>query len=223
MPNSTPRTIEELKAWYVAHNLPPEEVTRFFIGKDIREPKAFGIYQEGVEFVVYKNKADGSRAVRYRGQDEGYAVNELYQKLKQEIAGQKALSAEERAAQQRQNRISTAIVAVVVVIFVALTIFFISQELKKPSRGYYHYDDGLYYYQDDYWYYYYDDYGWYPAENQPELNEKWADYYEGATIADDGSIVNFEMTEYYSHTDSSSSWSSSDSWDSGSTDWSSDW
>lgn len=42
-----PKTIEELKAWYTAHHLPPEEITRFFIGKDIREPKAFGIYRDG--------------------------------------------------------------------------------------------------------------------------------------------------------------------------------
>ena len=43
-----PKTIEELQAWYVAHHLPPEEVTRFFIGKDIKEPMAFGIYKNSV-------------------------------------------------------------------------------------------------------------------------------------------------------------------------------
>ena len=85
-----PKTIEELKAWYTAHDLPPENVTRFFIGKDIREPRAFGIFKNGNgEFVVYKNKSDGSRAVRYQGYDEGYAVNELYLKLKSEILNQK--------------------------------------------------------------------------------------------------------------------------------------
>ena len=73
-----PATIEQLKEWYQARNLPPEEVTRFFIGKDIKEAKAFGIYKgaDG-EFVVYKNKADGTRAVRYKGKDEEYAVHEL--------------------------------------------------------------------------------------------------------------------------------------------------
>ena len=85
-----PKTIEELKAWYQAHNLPPEEKTRFFIGKDIKEPKAFGIYQDGNgDFVVYKNKANGERAIRYQGSDEGYAVNELYQRLRTEIVDQK--------------------------------------------------------------------------------------------------------------------------------------
>lgn len=62
-----PQTIEELQAWYTDHHLPPEEVTRFFIGKNILEPKAFGVYKNEVgEFVVYKNKASGERAIRYR-------------------------------------------------------------------------------------------------------------------------------------------------------------
>lgn len=81
-----PQTIEELRQWYVKHNLPPEEVTRFFIGRDISEPKAFGIYKnERGECVVYKNKASGERAVRYQGTDEAYAVGELLLKLKSEI------------------------------------------------------------------------------------------------------------------------------------------
>lgn len=64
-----PLTIEELRQWYEGKGLPPEEVTRFFIGKDIREPKAFGIYYEEDtgNYVVYKNKASGERSVRYRG------------------------------------------------------------------------------------------------------------------------------------------------------------
>lgn len=65
-----PKTIEELRQWYIDKNLPPEDVTRFFIGKNILEPKAFGIYEnEFHEFVVYKNKADGERAIRYQGPD----------------------------------------------------------------------------------------------------------------------------------------------------------
>ena len=85
-----PKTIAELKEWYVDHHLPPEEITRFFIGKDVREPKAFGIYRDDLgNFVVYKNKSTGERAVRYQGSDEQYAVNELYQRLKAEIADQK--------------------------------------------------------------------------------------------------------------------------------------
>ena len=89
--NEVPQTIEELKNWYTEHNLPPEEVTRFFIGKNIQEPRAFGIYcDEGSKnFIVYKNKDTGERAIRYEGKDEAYAVNELYMKLKEEIFNQK--------------------------------------------------------------------------------------------------------------------------------------
>ncbi len=89
--NSRPATIEELRKWYEDRNLPPETVTRFFIGKNIEEPRAFGIYQNSVgEFVVYKNKVNGERAIRYQGKDEDYAVNELYLRLKEEILHQKS-------------------------------------------------------------------------------------------------------------------------------------
>ena len=91
--NREPQTIDELKEWYKRRNLPPENQTRFFIGKDIKEPRAFGIYKDRDtgEFVVYKNKGNGERAIRYRGNDEAYAVNELYLKLKSEIVYQKRL------------------------------------------------------------------------------------------------------------------------------------
>lgn len=56
---------------------------RFYIGEDFKEPKAFGVFKDtDGNFVVYKNKADGSRAIRYRGPDETHAVNEIYQKMR---------------------------------------------------------------------------------------------------------------------------------------------
>lgn len=85
-----PVTIEELAQWYADRGLPPYETTRFFIGENHQGPRAFGIYKDGNNFIVYKNKDDGSRAVRYEGTDEAYAVNELFQRLKQEIVEQKA-------------------------------------------------------------------------------------------------------------------------------------
>ncbi len=101
--DATPKTIEELKNWYVARNLPPEETTRFFIGKDIKEPRAFGIFEENGTFTVYKNKSDGSRAVRYKGSDEAYAVNELYLRLKEEILNQKQRNVERKSRQFTGN------------------------------------------------------------------------------------------------------------------------
>lgn len=94
---TTPKTISQLIDWYKTRNLPPFETTRFFIGQDYKGAKAFGIYRDGDEFVVYKNKSDGSRAVRYRGKDEAYAVNEIYLRLKEEILNQKNVSQRKRS------------------------------------------------------------------------------------------------------------------------------
>lgn len=77
----TPHTIEELKEYCAERNMPLRRM-RFFIGENYQKPKAFGIFQNSAgEFVVYKNKADGSRSIRYIGRDEEYAVKELYLKL----------------------------------------------------------------------------------------------------------------------------------------------
>ncbi len=79
-----PATIEELKAFCEEKQMPLEKM-RFFIGEDYSGPKAYGIYRaDDGDFVVYKNKSDGSRAVRYKGPHEDIAVNELYEKLKAE-------------------------------------------------------------------------------------------------------------------------------------------
>lgn len=92
--DGVPRTIEELKQWYLDHNLPSEEITRFFIGKDYEKPRAFGIYYDENKnvYIVYKNKDTGERKIRYEGKDEEYAVNELYMRLKEEISNQKNLN-----------------------------------------------------------------------------------------------------------------------------------
>ena len=86
--NETPHTIEELQAFFAAKHIDENQV-RFFIGKDVREPKCFGIYKnENGDFVVYKNKSDGTRAIRYEGTDEAYAVNELFMRLENELINQ---------------------------------------------------------------------------------------------------------------------------------------
>lgn len=99
-----PQTIEELKEWYTVHGLPAEDVTRFYIGKNHVGPRAFGIYHDGEKFIVYKNKNDGSRVIRYEGNDEAYAVNELYQKLREEMINQKAVAAGANAGMMAANR-----------------------------------------------------------------------------------------------------------------------
>ncbi len=118
--NQVPTTIQELEEWYKAHNLPPYETTRFFIGIDYKDPKAFGIYKDDKtgKFVVYKNKDTGERKVRYEGKDEKYAVNELYTKLKEEILNQKSLNAGRSNASSKTSKavIKSAIITIIFLI-----------------------------------------------------------------------------------------------------------
>lgn len=229
-----PKTIEELKAWYVTHHLPPEEVTRFFIGKDITEPKAFGIYRDGNgDFVVYKNKADGQRAVRYKGSDETYAVNELYQRLKAEIADQKGNrpdNTQQPAVDQKKKKKKGCLIAIIV--FFALGILATIFDSSAPN-GYYKYNGTQYYHQGSSWYYYdanTDD--WYQSNDEKALDKAITDDNAKDYQYNNHSGKSFEESCWYdsgSHNDDSSwdndsDWDSdSDSWDSGSTDWDSDW
>lgn len=103
--NGTPKSINQLQHWYRLRKLPPEEVTRFFIGKNVTEPKAFGIYEQDGNFIVYKNKSDGTRAIRYEGTDEAYAVNEIYMRLKEEILNQKNLNIEKRRIENNPSKV----------------------------------------------------------------------------------------------------------------------
>jgi len=165
----TPQTIAELQSWYRARNLPPEEVTRFFIGKDTHAPRAFGIYEADGVFVVYKNKADGSRAIRYKGSDEAYAVNELYMRLKEEILNQKNLNLKKQSRNQnnlynrspsrkpRSNKtgVITTIIAVIIVMNIAIIGMFslVTQNLNySSSYDYYLTETNQIYYNEGYEY-----------------------------------------------------------------------
>ena len=240
-----PKTIEELKEWYRQHKLPPEEITRFFIGKDIKEPKAFGIYRDDSgDLVVYKNKASGERAVRYKGKDEEYAVNELYQRLKSEIADQKANAAGRKSTVSRSSNASRSGKSgsrkrslidnpffLLLLLIIGLLIYVHFD--KKPARGYYRYNGNDYYYQDSTWYYYdpVSD-GWDYASNSDELDSVIYDDTESDYRTSYHNGSSFEDTSWYdsgssddsSDWDTDSSWDYDDSsWDSGGSDWDSDW
>ncbi len=232
-----PKTIEELKEWYVAHNLPPEEKTRFFIGKDIKEPKAFGIYKDiNGDFVVYKNKADGTRAIRYQGVDEGYAVNELYQRLRAEIADQKAHNAgKKKSSPPSSGKIGRLIwglisrSAIIVTAIIVIAGIFAGIMDKGPSRGYYKYKGNDYYYQNSRWYQYASDVDdWLKVDGDDELFDAITDDTEDDYSTSWTSGKSFEDTTWYdtgssddsSDWDSDSYWDDDDDWDS---DWGSDW
>lgn len=242
-----PKTIEELKAFSDKHNLPLKDM-RFFLGEDFKEPKAFGIYKDDDgNFVVYKNKADGSRAVRYQGKDEAYAVNEIYQKMRSEIRMRKQQKPSEndpdvkvgaqrakQAALKKKRKIAD-FFSIFLVIFL-LVLYVVLSCVKSPGKGYYNYDD-TYYYYDSSWYYY-DDYNnqWEKTYSiDDELSKNYKDYSSGSDYSTDFGIDNFNNSQYYlDHNNSNSywndswddddwDWDSNDSWDYNDSDWDSDW
>ena len=231
--NGEPKTIEELLAFAQAHNLPLERM-RFFIGQDYREPRAFGIYRdpEDGNFVVYKNKANGERVIRYRGDDEAFAVNEIYQKMRAELLDRKermpAGGGHRGGSGTGLNQAFVIGVVTVVAILVIAIVLSAIADSGGSRRGYYDYDD-TYYYYDNGWYRYDD--GWSRDYSIPgELEDNSDSYYDGDSYSDVGDS---SVDPYVSDRDDNSSWNSDDwddndwdfdsSWDSGDTDWDSDW
>lgn len=234
--SGVPKTIEELKRFCAARSLPLAKM-RFFIGQDYREPRAFGIYrdEEGL-FVVYKNKADGSRAVRYRGTDEAYAVNEIYQKLKTEIANQRQYRADRGSTRsggggRKSGPTLTAILIVILALSFIITTLFSIIRGSRPGNGYYSYNGSTYYNQNDVWYGYDDSsYGWLPVVVDEELSDNASEYYSSSYYSSDYGVEDFSDSSYYVEPDYDSDWDDDDDWDwggsdwdSGSTDWDSDW
>lgn len=232
-----PKTIDELKEWYTAHNLPPEEVTRFFIGKDYRKPRAFGIYKDLKTgyFVVYKNKANGQRAIRYQGKDETYAVHELYLRLKEEIANQKMNNRKKQSnnsVRHQSPKVPLNYKMYKKQLFlkenkyaiIMLTIFFLfmgimlSGFFQDESNGYYRYNDYYYYYQNGRWYSYDEDEGWSKSSKDSiprELRDDKSDYEVHSASVTAHGVSDFEDDSWGSSSSSSSSWDDDD-WDSSS-------
>ncbi len=248
--NGTPQTIEELKAWAKAMSLPLQEM-RTFIGEDYKGAKAFGIYKDESDgtFVVYKNKADGTRAVRYKGTDEAYAVNELYQKMKERVAVQKAhqqpkaakpapqasVSAKQRQSEKNLSKALFPICLITIVAIIILSVIFALIGESGPASGYYTYGDQSYYYYSGDWYEWEND-SWRYAPSESWMDSDYENYYDSYNYDSGAEYEDFEDSPYYTpYEDSSdnddswdddswdSGWDSNDSWDSGYDDWGSDW
>ncbi|MDO4564484.1 MAG: hypothetical protein Q4C04_02575 [Clostridia bacterium] len=231
-----PKTIEELQAFCREHQIPLEKA-RFFIGENYVGPRAFGIYrEEGGNVVVYKNKSDGSRSVRYRGSDEAYAVNEIYQKLKAEVLQRKNAAAGTTASPvgkaTGRTRMSGVIIGLIVLVAIVL---FIASGDNTPNDGYYYYDDYGYYFNSGSWYQFDDaQQEWLPADSvDEELNDSYSDYWAGDSYSGDSNVSDFSDSDYYSITDDEDwandwddddfDWDNGSDWDSGASDWDSDW
>lgn len=236
-----PSTIEELKAFANAHNLPLDKM-RFFLGEDYRGPRAYGIYRDDAtgNFIVYKNKSDGSRAIRYSGKDEAYAVNELYQKMHAEVVNQKAHRTQITrnsggGAQNRQKKhpLWRRFLWIIVILYFVTIIggrLLSGTYHSRPSTGYYTYGGSQYYNYSHDWYYYddvYDD--WFAADDVPdELTDNYDSYYQGYSYDTSYDTSDFQDSDWYDPStsttwdddDDNSSWSSS--WDDDDWDWDSD-
>ncbi len=234
-----PKTIEELRAFCEAKKLPLEQM-RFFIGEDFKEARAFGIFKDSDgNFVVYKNKADGTRAERYRGPDEAYAVNEIYEKMKSEVALRRNKNSS--ATQSGGGKPVSKGKALLKKLAYPLTLFVvvggilgasIYLEAKTPSRGYYRYNDRYYYCQAGDDWYYFDPLSaiWIFADSiDSELYDNYSSYYADSDYNSDFGVTDFSDTDYYVSSNSNSDWNDGNdwdfggNWDAGDTDWDTDW
>ena len=249
--DGSPATIDELRRWYADRHLPPYETTRFFIGENVSEPQAFGIYRQGDRVTVYKNKKDGSRMIRYDGSDEGYAVTEFLNKLKEELLHQKQInfavktdlptgsmpsSPHSGTASTTPARRRGCLTKILIVLLILLILGLIFGRSSGPSsQDFYDYGSSTSYSN--------------PVVIVPNTNPYYSapSYNNYTSTYPSGNYGHNSFPEYTdpdynfsedSHWDSGSSssswnsgsssdndwdWDSSDSWDSGSTDWDSDW
>ena len=176
------------------------------------------------------------------------AVNELYQKMKERVAVQKAhqqpkvakpASGASVSAQQRQSgkNLSKALFPICLITIVAIIILSVVFALigeSGPDTGYYTYGDRSYYYYGD-WYEWEND-SWQYAPYESWMDSDYESYYDSYSYDSGADYEDFEDSPYYTPYDDSSDdddswddeswdsgWDSGDSWDSGYDDWGSDW
>ena len=234
-----PKTIAELQEYCAERGMPLLRM-RFFIGEDFKEPKAFGICKDSSgQFVVYKNKADGTRAVRYRGTDEERAVREIYGKLQEECRkrGIYPDGKPENVYREAPQNSGTSpvirgggflngfgrnkLVLIIIIIIVILMLFSCMRDHYQGgsgSSGYYGNYNGYSGYND------YNDYSGYYYNDDSSDSSWWS-----SDDDDDDSGSSWWSSDDDDDDDWSSSWDDSDwdsdwsDWDSDDSDWDSDW
>ena len=218
-----PKTIEELRAFANSHHLPLDEM-HYYLGENYKGPKAIGIYKDDDtgNFVVYKNKSDGSRAVRYEGKDEAYAVNEVYQKMHTDVMNRKAqkiAGSNSQTSSSSHSSPSTSgggfkrIILYIAIAMIVLLIFGRSCGgciMGSAANSFFNNNYGSGYTQD---YDYGSDYG------SDYSSDYGSDY--GSSDWDDDSNDSWWSDDSWDSSDWD--WDSGDSWDFGDSDWDSDW
>jgi hypothetical protein len=233
-----PKSISELQAFAYSKGLPIDDM-HFHIGENYAGPKAFGIYQDDDtgEFVVYKNKSDGSRAIRYRGYDEEYAVSELYAKMHEVVVSQReyqqtkqydgvginnpatfgysgGINNPTNPEYVQDYNYSVAMKSgrhTIAILYLILTVIIIALIFvlisRNPSVGYYEYDGDLYYCRNSSSWYRYD----------TALNDWTSTYVDPDSTLYDDYYAYYSGNSYssdYSYDYGASSIKSSDYWDS---------
>ncbi|MBO4903417.1 MAG: hypothetical protein J5518_11550 [Lachnospiraceae bacterium] len=205
-----PETMDELLAFAEEHNLPLAQM-HYHIGTDYKGAKAIGIYkdEETGNFIVYKNKADGTRAVRYEGKDEKYAVNEIYQKMKTDMIRQREAGKQfQSSPPNRNNRKKSGpnLITIILIILIVLVVFGSTRSCGRSSSGS---GSGLYDAVPGYSSNYYD-------YDDDDSGSSWWD------SNDSGS--SWDSDDSWNDNWNSSNWNwGSNSWNSGSSNWNSNW
>ena len=234
--SDSPRTLEQLIKFCNMRNMPLNQM-RFALGCNMEEPRWFGIYKEGTNFVVYKNKSDGTRVIRYEGPDEAYAVAQIYDKIKSEHMLRK--EQEYNRHLDRLNRQSynsngygmggpgptkkkhryfayklIAIICAVMVVntFLLPSVFFLKAYQRWSSErdttsGYYHRGTDYYYCDSDDWYLY-DNGDWSYIGSQFNLDEDYKMEKWQATEYFGDNLYPDDIYTYHSSSSSDSDWNS---------------
>jgi len=231
-------SIQEIRDIAYRENMPLETM-RFFIGVETYESRCYGIYHDYYteEFVVYKNKADGTHVERYRGKNEEEAAQIIYDKMleeiRQRIPRNNSGKGTGRSKKPKNGLIRIGVICCIIAFVVVAFQFISGSENSRHRQGYYVIDDDVYYYQSNHWYYfddYYDD--WYEYH---DYGDDWYDYYVDDYYFEDADNY-FYNSSYYedsydnnwnndSDDDCDYDWDDDDwdDWDWNDSDWDSDW
>lgn len=164
--DSVPDSLESLQKFVRDNNIDLKKL-KLYINEDTKQIGAYGmIKDEYGDFTFYRNRSDGTRSVRYKGNNEAFAVNEFYRILiavrsevdiKPEDILNRPVLPEGKQSKYPLRRvvIITAGILVVLGIFIVFlsTLFSaLHPDSKKVTPGYYTYFGKTYYHDSTGWY-----------------------------------------------------------------------
>ncbi|MBQ1371968.1 MAG: hypothetical protein IIY70_03460 [Oscillospiraceae bacterium] len=209
-----PKTLRELEQLLEDNRLSPSNI-RLHLREDYPGPLCCGIFQDGEgNFVVYKNRIDGSRLVRYRGPDESYAVGELVDKMLEQVEVRRALhvvlpheqgsmtvqkdSAPKgkkpgRSSGKRRSKIKWNYLGLFSPLLIVLLLWVV-MNWNSTKPGYYLYQNSYYYYQDSDWFVYQGD-TWFPTV--PVFATDSSRYFRSERFSTSFGIADFASSGYY--------------------------